>query len=160
MKKLFLIFSLFIAFSCFGQKTNKYAGLYSYGANIEKERIGNMIIYPETDSTILFYLDANRGAPSYNMGMLYGSVKIKNNAGIYYFKFDHEARGCKLSFAFSTNKLTIKTIENNDGCLMGKGVYPDAVFNRKSNKLIEYFEDPESRKVYFNQTKPKDYYHN
>ena len=57
--------------------TIKYTGTYQLGDDIEKERIGTITIYPETDTTVLFYIDLNRGAPSYNMGQLYGRLKVK-----------------------------------------------------------------------------------
>ena len=47
--------------------TEKNAGIYSYG-DLEKTRIGTIFIYPETDNSILFNIDLNRGAPSYNIG--------------------------------------------------------------------------------------------
>jgi hypothetical protein len=52
----------------FKTATAKYLGIYSYGDDVEKGKTGTVFIYPETDSTILFYIDLNRGAPSYNMG--------------------------------------------------------------------------------------------
>ena len=158
MKKSFVLICLLFTLHGFTQKTKQYQGQYSYGDDIEKGRIGNIIIYPETDSTFLFYLDANRGAPSYNMGLLYGSVTLKENTGIYSMNFANEKRGCKLSFQFSKNKLTIATIDTENHCLMGKGVYADGAFKRKNNQLIEYFTDPEGRKTYFKKIKPKDYY--
>lgn len=52
-------------------KTLIYAGSYSFGSNVEKRSVGSLIVYPETDSTILFYFQGNKGAPSYNIGQLY-----------------------------------------------------------------------------------------
>ncbi len=138
--------------------TYKYTGTYSYGKDIEKERIGNIFIYPETDSTILFYIDLNRGAPSYNMGSHYGRVVIKNGMGIFYTKNQYENGACQWSFEFSNKSLTIKTIKNNFDCAMGHGVYADGVFDLFSHKLVEYFENQEGRKTYYSKTKPEAYY--
>ena len=52
-------------------KTSKYAGLYSYGKNVEREKVGTIIIYPDTDSTILFYFESNTGPSSFKMGEYY-----------------------------------------------------------------------------------------
>src|SRR5258707_15733728 len=93
MKQLLTIGVILFSILSYGQKprnkaskliTVKYAGTYSYGADIEKGRVGNISISPETDTTILFYVDVNRGAPSYNMGALYGRVKIINGRGTFF----------------------------------------------------------------------------
>lgn len=158
--KLIIIFGvLLLSIPCIGQtvsKTLKYAGTYSYGKDIEKGRIGTVVIYSETDSTILFYFDLNRGAPSYNMGYLYGRVIIKNDSGTFYTRFDQADDGCKLIFKFSKSKLTIKSIEYN--CGFGGLVYADGEFKKVSKKALDYFEDMEGKKVYFKTTKPEDYY--
>jgi hypothetical protein len=52
--------------------TTKYGGTYSFGDNAEKGPVGHLSVYPESDSSLLFYLDVNKGAPSFNMGMLLG----------------------------------------------------------------------------------------
>lgn len=46
-------------------KTAKYAGVYTYGDTTEYGA-GSIIIYPESDTTVLFYFETNRGAPSYH----------------------------------------------------------------------------------------------
>jgi hypothetical protein len=116
--RLSIIFLLFISIGGFGQtktnrnrilQTSKYAGGYEYGTNVEKERIGNIQVYAESDSTILFYMDLNRGAPSYNMGALYGRVRIVHDTGMFFTKFDTLENGCKLAFHFFGNKIVVAT---------------------------------------------------
>jgi hypothetical protein len=164
MKKTVVISLLFCSVISFGQtKTNalltsKYTGTYGYGRHIEKERIGTIFIVPETDTTILFYIDLNRGAPSYNMGSLYGRVKIVNNRGTFSTSFDSSGKGCKWTFLFSKNSLTIETVDGQDYCGFGYAVIADGVFKRTSNKFISSFEDMEGKKIYFSKTKPEDYY--
>ncbi len=138
--------------------TSKYAGTYSYGKDIEKGRIGTIFIYSETDSTILFYIDLNRGAPSYNMGSLYGRVKIINGSGTFFTKFDYSENSCKWNFRFLKNDLTIKTVDEQDDCGFGYAVIADGIFRKTSNKMLNYFEDMEGKKIYFKNTKPEDYY--
>ena len=167
MKQTIVFGLLIIAFTSFGKtktaKTNmlltsKYSGFYSYGKNIEKERVVSILIYAETDSTILFYIDLNRGAPSYNMGSLYGRVKIKNDGGTFFTKYDYAENGCKWSLNFTKNSLIIKTIDNQYDCEFGHAVFADGTFKRKSNKIQDYFEEMEGEKVYFTKTTPEDYY--
>ncbi len=158
MKQIIISGLLILPIPCIGQtvtKTLKYGGTYSYGSNVEKGRIGTIYIYPETDSTILFYIDLNRGAPSYNTGYLYGRVIIKNDNGTFYTKIDPAENGCKLIFKFSRSKLTIQSIEVN--CGFGGLVYADGEFKKISKKPLDYFEDVEGKKVYFKTTKPEEY---
>jgi hypothetical protein len=156
------IFGLFIlSLTSDGQasnKTFKYAGTYSYGADIEKGGTGTFLIYPETDSTILFYVYLNRGAPSYNMGSLYGRVIIKEDSGIFYSKFDYSNQGCAWTLKFSTSKLIVKTLEGD--CGFGGAVYADGDFRKVSKKVDDHFEDMEGKIIYFKSTKPEEYYKN
>lgn len=137
--------------------TTNYAGEYKYGTNIEKERIGIVTIYPETDSTVLFYLESNRGAPSYNSGAIYGRVNIKNDSGIFFMIFDVAIEGCKLKFDFTKKRLTIHTIDPDDECGFGFDVFADGVFKRKSKKQVNHFVDREGNTICFATTKPEDY---
>jgi hypothetical protein len=138
--------------------TSKYAGWYEYGRNIEKGRIGYLLIYPETDSTILFYIGLNRGAPSHNMGNLYGRIKILNDTGTFFTRFDSLEKGCELSFHFSNSKIEIITLNDRGDCEFGFGVYADGNFQKISDKVKEFFQDMEGKKVYFIKTKPENYY--
>jgi hypothetical protein len=165
--KLVIIFLLLISIECCGQTkstsnrillTLKYAGQYGYGRNVEKERIGYLQIFPETDSTVLFYMDLNRGAPSYNMGALYGRVRIVNDTGTFFIKFDTLSKGCKLLFHFSKSKIDISTDGEQDDCYFGNGVEADGSFKKYSNKTKLYFENQEGKKIYFIETKPESYY--
>lgn len=159
--KIFLaIFFLTINISVFAQTkknslgTSIYAGVYEYGDNIEKEPIGSVRIYPETDSTILFFIDVNRGAPSYNMGQLYGRLKVKNNTGVFYLN-SADKKSCKFNCQFKEALLIISTIEDQDECGFGYGVFVDGVFKRKSRKIPAYFFDATGTKFYFKTTKPE-----
>ena len=94
MKHAFILWILLMPIFCLSQtnetlKTRKYAGIYSFGQDVEKMPVGNLTIYPETDSTILFYIDICRGAPSYNLGQHYGRLLIKNGRVIFYSKEDY-----------------------------------------------------------------------
>jgi hypothetical protein len=74
--------------------TTKYAGVYK----AEKGTIGSVTVYPETDSTILFYIDIGQRAPSFNLGQLYDRLIIKDGEGIYFstdFDYTDEKRGCR-----------------------------------------------------------------
>src|SRR5690606_21924722 len=100
----------------------------------------------------------SKGAPSYNMGTIYGRVKLVNGQGIFFTKQEWSENGCKLNFVFDEDKnLVIETILPHDDCLFGNGVYADGTFDKESNKIPDYFEDGDGSKIYFKNTKPEDY---
>lgn len=130
--------------------SHNHQGIYSYGDDIEKGRVGAVTVYSENKNSILFYIDVNRGAPSYNMGLLLGKVKIENDYGIYENKDEYSENGCKFSLKFKPNELTITTLEDKDECGFGHGVYIDGSYNKTSNAQPEFYTNGEGDKVYFN----------
>jgi hypothetical protein len=135
----------------------KYAGVYSYGDSPEKGPTGQITIYPESDDSILFYIDISRGAPSYNMGNLYDRVKIKSNKGIYYVKYEENDNPCSFSFIFTSDKLTIKTENDGFDCGFGGNVSVDGSYYKVKNAKFDHFIDMTGTKYFFNKTKPEDY---
>jgi len=139
--------------------TSKYAGIYM--CNIDTIRGSGEIItiYPETDSTILFYIDICLGEPSYNLGSLYNRVIIKDSQGLFYSnQFSYQNEGCKWLFAFSNDTLKIRTIDNQYECGFGNGIIADGEYIRESSTIPEFFENGESIKIYFKITPPEKYY--
>lgn len=49
-------------------RTAKFGAVYSFGSAVENSVSGKITLYPKTDSTMLFYLNVNRGARPFNMG--------------------------------------------------------------------------------------------
>jgi hypothetical protein len=138
-------------------KTTKYAGIYAFGTNIENGPGGRMTIFPETDSTVLFYLDISRGAPSYNLGQLYNRLIIKNNKATYYSKENYDQKGCKWQITINDKILIIKTLDDCYDCGFGANIYADNHYTRKDNKIPVYFIDGHGNKIYFKNTSPENY---
>jgi hypothetical protein len=161
MKLTFLFLLLMVTLLSLGQtnkaklRTAKYAGVFSHGKNIEEGSIGSISFYPESDTTVIFYIDLNRGAPSYNMGALCGRIKIINGKGIFKSSRD-DVEICKWAFQFSKNILVIETLEHKDNCSFGGGVYADATYYRKSKKIPKSFINQEGERIYFDKIKPDD----
>ena len=163
MRKTYLLLAafFFVSVSAFAQmskkemenlKTAQYAGKYSYD-NGEGYGEGEVIVYPESDSTILFYIQLQAGEPSYNMGDLCGRVTLTDGKGVFEFKSDYAEEGCKWSMNFADNKLVIEIIDEQYECGFGYGVYADGNYNRKSNAIPEYFVDFTDTKQYFKKLK-------
>ncbi len=129
-------------------KTINFAGEYQYGGDPEKGPYGLVSVYAKDDSRIMFYLELGRGAPSYNMGSIWGEVVIKNSKGLFVSSL--EGRSCQFILNFYSNQLVIKTIDNQDGCGFGGGVLADGTFKKVSTKNPEYFIDNGSmEKIFF-----------
>lgn len=130
--------------------TRRYAGTYSFGDDIEKGAVGSVIIYPLSDSTVMFYLDICLGAPSYNLGQLFGQIEINNNIGIY-SQFDEDSDRltfrCFLKFEFNSDELKITT-EYGD-CGFGASVYADNTYKLVDKSLPKYFITGEGDTILF-----------
>lgn len=134
------------------QKSNSSSisigGTYSFGEDIEKGHIGTIFIYPLTKDKALFYLDVNRGAPSYNMGLLFGELTIKENIGFYDSNNDEDL-DCAFKFEFTSDQVKVTTKEGHDNCGFGGNVYADFTYKRIDKTLPKYFIEMEGDTVYF-----------
>lgn len=137
--------------------TEKYAGVYTFGDNLEDGPAGSVTVFPETDSTVLFYLDVSVGAPSYRLGQLYARLKMDNSMGIYITKETYQVKGCKLQFNFTEKALTILTLDSCIECGFGGNVNVDNIYQLKGKKKPVHFINGHGDKVYFEKTKPEDY---
>ena len=136
--------------------TIKYAGTYGFGKSREKGT-GEIIIYPETDSTVLFYLEGNRGAPSYSNGTMYQRLTISKDSATFFMKKDYQVMGCQWKLKFRSSFLTIETIDGRDECEFGYGVIADGKYIRKSSKIPSSFVTMDGQKVFFKSTSPEAY---
>jgi len=139
--------------------TAKYAGYYSFGHDVEKGAVGSFTAYPETDSTLLFYLDICRGAPSYNLGQLFDRLVIRGDSALYFTKEDYNEKGCKLKLYFKGDQLTIKTVEGFEECPFGGNVYADNTYYRNRENIPEYFINGEGDTIVFKNMTPEKYLH-
>lgn len=118
--------------------TIKMAGVYSFGDDPEKGPLGSVTIYPLSDSSVIFYLDICRGAPSYNLGQLLGQMTVRNDSGIYELN-DHEFVDCRLNFRFTSEELKITTDAEHDDCGFGFHVYADNNYRHIDKSIPKYF---------------------
>ena len=144
---LFIIIFEIIFRSCTNSQTNevvtKLDGVYRYGDSSGEGPNGQVIIFTESDDSLLFYINISRGAPSYNMGTLYSRIAIKDGQGVFFSReFEIGEEACKWSFTFSKNILTIKTIGKNYECGFGGNVWADGIYKKVENFKQDFFIDP------------------
>lgn len=122
-------------------------GTYSFGSNPEVEAVGSVAIFPESDTTLLFFLDFTRGAPSYNMGVIAGRAHLKDNTWIYSHAEPDEMDICEIEFMFQEKFVQLVTRQN--ACGFGANVLVDHVYDRTSSAVPKFFVDPEGDTVLF-----------
>ena len=122
-------------------------GVYSFGANPETEAVGKVTVYPESDSTILFFLDFTRGAPSYNTGQVAARAYKRNGAWTYSKSEPDAIDGCEIEFMFNEKFVQLVTRQTN--CGFGANVIVDHVYNRSSKMVPQFFVGPEGDTVLF-----------
>lgn len=131
--------------------TTKYAGKYSYGREEgANDYGGSLIVYPETDSTVLFFIDIYSG----NLGQAYNRLLVKNGKGI----FESKTSGCcKWQVVFDVGKLTISTLDKCYDCGFGGSVFADHNYKRMDSIVPEFFIDGHGHKIFFSKTTPENY---
>lgn len=166
MRKMYFVLAAFLLVSSVGRaqmrkkdtaelETAKYAGKYTYGEGTDFGN-GEVLVYPESDSTILFYINIEVGEPSYNMGDLYGRVSIVDGKGVFERKTQYSDDGCKWSMTFTDDKLIIEILDEQYECGFGYGVYADGEYARKNNIIPEYFIDFADKKHYFKKLRVEE----
>jgi len=150
-KKLSLIaFALMVNFQVQSQ-VNFPAGTFERsGANGVS---GWITAFPESDSTVLLYIELTRGAPSYNSGSIYTRINLTDSE-ITLRSIDIDLK-CEIELVIKKDLVVLNTL-NND-CGFGHGVVSDGAFKKTSSKTLQYFINGEGLKVYFAKTSPEKY---
>ena len=159
MTRLFIILLAFFCVENLIAQDFPYAGTYVYGTHPEGGPKGTLKIYPTSPTTLIFHLNLNRGAPSYNSGELVGEIKIASNReGDFTIKKDSDLINCSLHFWFQNDTVFIRTNDKADHCGYGFGVYSNGDYKRISYKTPEYFEDRTGEKTYFKNYNWKEWW--
>jgi hypothetical protein len=163
MKKLIIIISAVALIACGSRQSTKkqeinhtpqqYAGIYTFGDAVgaSEKPHGAVYIYPETDSTALFYLFVIKGAPSYNNGSMRGRMTICDGKAVFRKRYDFEEKDCVLRFEFQENTLTVAEDDVDCACGFGHGVYADGTFQRTTPEIPPYYTAVTGEKVYFSE---------
>lgn len=133
-------------------------GTYSFGEDVETGAVGSVIVYPLTDSTALFFLDVCRGAPSYNLGQLFGQMTLNGNIGRY-SEIEDEYFNCAVKFEFSKDALNVTTEEGHGECGFGNAVYADNMYKRIDKSIPAYFINGEGDTILFEGLTVEKYAH-
>lgn len=130
MKKIFsTCISLLIFFLTYCQ-TN-YSGTYSFaikrGVNTGKELenegpAGSLTLLKMENNKYRFWLNVNRGWPSYNMGESDGTIVIVNDTASFDNTYEGAANNCILYFKIEKNSIEIQESSSANDCGFANGV--------------------------------------
>lgn len=149
MIKLLIIIILLTFSSTYGQDI-EYGGTYTYGTTPDSGRTGMISIYPNSDSTLLFYLELNRGAPSYNSGAIVGQMNVYSPGKADFTMInENDYINCSLNFRFSNDSLFIRANAQADDCGYGHAVHSKGDFKKTRNEIPEYFIERSGEKTWF-----------
>jgi len=115
-----------------------YEGIYQFGTTPEDGPSGKILVHKKDNTTYTFHLFVSRGAPSYNMGELVGTLVVKDNKATYK-EVSEEFMDCMVNFVFGNNELTLSTVEGHADCGFGHAVYADNVYKRVNKNNPVHF---------------------
>lgn len=122
--------------------TTRYAGEYSWREADIEGMGGTLTVYPESDSTILFRLESNGGAPAYKMANAFGRAHVRGDTATYFGKAPEDEHGCRLKIGFAPTaaKVTLVSSTEND-CFFGGNFTPDGTYRRTSRAIPQQVVD-------------------
>ena len=126
-------------------------GTYNFGTDLMKGPAGSVKIYPRSESTALFYLDVNKGAPSYNMALLAGEMKQTNGSWLY--NAENGSSSCTLKFSFDNAQVKIEVISGQENCGFGNGVNVAQTYKLTDRNIPSFYINGEGDTVKFESLK-------
>lgn len=128
--------------------TSKYLGIYGFDSSKELEgNQGSLLIYPESDTSVLFHVTVCIGAPSFNLGITTGRLIVKNDSALYQ-PAEYEST-CKIMFYFEENEIKLATASGFGECGFGMNVYADATYKLVKKVTPKYYNNGESTNYNF-----------
>ena|GEM_PF-1949029 len=137
--------------------TAAYAGEYNWGDTTREQAGGTLTVYPESDSTVLFFLDVSNGPPAFSLAQLYQRAVVRQGVGRCAFQADYDSTGCRLRLRFSPREVVIETEPGYGECGFGNGASADETYRRSGSAAPQQFTDGEGKKIRFQSTTPEQY---
>jgi hypothetical protein len=138
-------------------RTAAYAGEYNWGDTTREQAGGTLLVYPESDSTVLLALGVSNGPPAFHLGGMYRRAVVRRGVGHCAFQYDGDSLGCRLRLAFSPQAVVVSTEQGYEECGFAQGVSADATYRRTSSAVPQQFSDGEGKKTRFKSTTPEQY---
>jgi hypothetical protein len=108
-------------------------GTWTWGGEV-KEAGGTLVVIDEA-GVARFQLQLSRGAPSYNMGFLEGTLAVDEGRATY----RSQDGACAIAFAFAGETVVLKQERGSDAdCGFGHAVSADGTYRRISRKKPKF----------------------
>lgn len=150
---LFAFLLFILAMSACKQKASvlasQYGGFYTMGDTLKEKAYGEVSVYPENDSTALFYLYVNKGEPSYNSGEVAGRITIRDGKAVFRKRLAYAESDCVLNFLFDGDNLTVTEGEGDCDCSFGHGVGVNHTFTRANAEIPQCYTTLGNGTIYF-----------
>jgi len=151
MKTKLTILFLNIFVLTFSQtKILKLGGQFGWAGPGDGDPWGEMILYPNSDTTFLFYLCASTGEQN-EMTIITGQAIMIENNKFEYFKTENDFK-CKIIFDYQDDFFFIKTQDDYNQCNGEALNYLTENFIRERDEIPEYYTIG-TMKVYFKDMK-------
>jgi len=136
----------------------KIGGSYAFGSDVEIEPVGSLKVYPISDESAYFFVSVCIGAPSYNLGDMFGLMTKSSGDGEFYSDGKDSYFNCKLKFKFMNDKVKITTDESTPCEFGGSGVSADYTYTLSDKNIPKTFTNNENNTFRFDRTTLKSYY--
>ena len=124
-----------------------YSGSYGFSFSVPEElhppgeeknagATGALTLFKIDSAHYKFWLNVNRGYPSYNMGYLDGIAVLKNNVATYKQKQEYADSSCTMVFTFNKNFISIQQQASDFDCGFGHNVFADGTYHKKQARKL------------------------
>lgn len=122
-----------------------YSGAYGYAykphGNPPKEYrnegpTGDLVLLRIENNTYKFWLDLNKGWPSYNMGEASGFITLDHDSASFDNTFEGAEGKCILHFKVSAAKVKVSTDANSFDCGFGNAVVADGNYQKQTKQPV------------------------
>jgi hypothetical protein len=141
----FLLLCLLCSFHLIAQVN--YSGTYGYtykpqGSPPKEYRnegpTGELVLIRLENNKYRFWLDINKGWPSYNMGDADGTIILDHDTATFDNTYEGAENKCIFTFKVSSTKVKITTSAYAFDCGFGNGVYADGIYtNNKKQQVLD-----------------------
>lgn len=121
--------------ACVGINAKPVTGTWGWSG---QDHAGGQLLLDQQGENVIFRLEAFRGGPSYNSGLIEGRFVLNDQQGVYESR---EYGECRLTFLFEDDAVRVKQQGSSASCGLGMGVYTDGRYRRQSATAPDFHDE-------------------
>lgn len=102
----------------------------------ESGHSGHLVLIHMEGSTYRFWLDINKGWPSYNNGAADGTITFKNDTASFDNTYESSRAECRLHFTIKADTIKIVASSHSADCGFGNAVTADGDYPKQKNQPL------------------------